>query len=97
MAVMSQLGPYKIDKTLGRGGMGTVYKGVDEATGRIVAVKVLNAGLADDSNFRIRFEAEVETLKKLMHPNIVQLLAWGERMAASFTRWNMLKAATCRT
>lgn len=75
---LSQLGPYKIDKTLGRGGMGTVYKGVDEATGRIVAVKVLNAGLAEDSNFRIRFEAEVETLKKLTHPNIVQLLAWGE-------------------
>jgi hypothetical protein len=64
--------------------MGTVYKGVEEATGRIVAVKVLNAGLADDSNFRVRFEAEVETLKKLTHPNIVQLLAWGEDEGSLF-------------
>lgn len=81
---MSQLGPYRIDKTLGRGGMGTVYKAVEEATGRIVAVKVLNAGLADDANFRIRFESEVETLKKLTHPNIVQLLAWGEQDGSLF-------------
>ncbi len=81
---LSKLGPYRIDKTLGRGGMGTVYKGVEEATGRVVAVKVLNAGLADDSSFRIRFESEVETLKKLTHPNIVQLLAWGEDEGSLF-------------
>ena len=74
----TQLGPYAISKPLGRGGMGTVYEAVDHGTGRSVAVKTLAAHLGDDPGLRKRFAAEIETLKSLQHPCIVQLLAFGE-------------------
>jgi len=74
----SQLGPYEIAKPIGRGGMGTVYEAVDQGTGRSVAVKTLAAHLGDDPGLRKRFAAEIETLKSLRHPCIVQLLAFGE-------------------
>src|SRR6187401_3609450 len=75
---LEQLGPYKLEKILGRGGMGAVYVGVNQATGEKAAVKVLSAHLADDDGFRERFKIEVETLKRLLHPNIVQLHGYGE-------------------
>jgi eukaryotic-like serine/threonine-protein kinase len=75
---LEKLGPYKLDKTIGRGGMGAVYAGLNEATGARAAVKVLSGHLADDESFRERFKIEVETLKRLLHPNIVQLFGYGE-------------------
>lgn len=75
---LERLGPYKLEKLLGRGGMGAVYVGLNEQTGERVAVKVLSGHLADDSSFRERFKQEIETLKRLLHPNIVQLYGFGE-------------------
>jgi serine/threonine-protein kinase len=74
----TQLGPYKIRSRLGRGGMGAVYEAEESGTGRLVAVKTLAAHLGDDTGLRRRFHAEIETLKALRHPGIVQLLAFGE-------------------
>jgi eukaryotic-like serine/threonine-protein kinase len=76
---LERLGPYQLEKILGRGGMGAVYVGLNVETGQRAAVKVLNPVLADDQSFRERFKLEVETLKKLLHPNIVQLFAFGEQ------------------
>jgi serine/threonine-protein kinase len=59
--------------------MGTVYMAVDESTGTQAAVKVLSPALAAVENFRERFGAEIESLKKLRHPNIVQLRGYGEQ------------------
>ena len=75
---LERLGPYKLEKILGRGGMGAVYVGLNEQTGERHAVKVLSGHLADDANFRERFKQEIETLKRLLHPNIVQLFGFGE-------------------
>jgi serine/threonine-protein kinase len=75
---LDQLGPYKIERMIGRGGMGAVYAGVNEETGARAAIKVLSPTLADDPGFRERFKTEIETLKKLRHPNIVQLYGYGE-------------------
>ncbi|MFN0017056.1 MAG: serine/threonine-protein kinase [Pirellulaceae bacterium] len=75
---LQKLGPYRLDRVLGRGGMGSVYAGINEQTGERAAIKVLAAHLVDDANFVERFKVEVETLKKLLHPNIVQLFAYGE-------------------
>ena len=74
-----RLGPYKIGKRLGRGGMGAVFEGVNVDTGESAAIKVLNPHLADDEGFRERFEMEIETLKKLKHPNIVRMYGYGEQ------------------
>lgn len=75
---LEKLGPYKIGKQLGRGGMGTVYESVHSETQQSVAVKVLSAQLAAEEGFRERFESEIETLRKLRHPNIVRLFGFGE-------------------
>ena len=74
-----QLGPYRIVGTLGRGGMGTVYRGVNVVTEEPAAVKILSADLAREKDFRKRFEGEIETLRKLRHPNIVRLFGFGEQ------------------
>lgn len=74
---IERLGPYKIEKLLGRGGMGAVYVGVDESTGDRAAVKVLASHLVDNEDFRNRFQAEVEAHKKLKHANIIQILGFG--------------------
>ncbi|MDR0703965.1 MAG: protein kinase [Planctomycetaceae bacterium] len=73
-----QLGPFRIGRVLGRGGMGAVYEGVHEQTGETAAVKVLLSTLQDDDELRLRFEAEIDTLKRLRHPNIVRLFGFGE-------------------
>ncbi len=74
-----QLGPYRIESVVGRGGMGTVYAAYDIESGEKAAVKVLSSSVAADENFRERFGAEIETLKRLRHPNIVQLYGYGEQ------------------
>jgi eukaryotic-like serine/threonine-protein kinase len=75
---IERLGPYQIVGKLGRGGMGTVFEGVNLDTGEPAAVKLLSAALAEEEGFRGRFEAEIETLRKLNHPNIVKLFGFGK-------------------
>src|SRR5262245_50201386 len=58
------LGRYQVLGRLGRGGMGTGYLGRDEA-GRRVAIKVINAELADDEAFHQRFRREVTAARKV--------------------------------
>jgi len=77
--MLERLGPYRILRQIGRGGMGTVYEGVDLASGQPAAVKLLSAELARHAGFRDRFEAEIEALRKLHHPNIVQLIGFGQQ------------------
>lgn len=69
-----QLGPFRLGKRLGRGGMGTVYAAVHVETGEVAALKVLAPGVAAEEGFRERFRAEIDSLKKLNHPNIVRIL-----------------------
>ncbi len=76
---LQRLGPYRLDRILGSGGMGTVYAGVDDETKHEVAIKVLSRVLGNNPAFRDRFSAEIETLKKLHHPHIVELFGYGEQ------------------
>jgi eukaryotic-like serine/threonine-protein kinase len=66
------VGKYRIVGQLGRGGMGTVYKAVDEMLDRAVAIKVINPELTDTKNMK-RFRAEATTLAKLSHPEIATI------------------------
>jgi serine/threonine-protein kinase len=74
-----RLGPYRIVSKLGRGGMGMVFLGMDDAAGQTAAVKLLAGEMAFHPDFRDRFKAEIETLRKLHHPNIVQIFGYGEQ------------------
>lgn len=73
-----KLGPYDISKKIGEGGMGAVYLGTHAQDGRQAAIKLLPAEMAKRPGFRERFEAEIESLRKLEHPNIVRLYGYGE-------------------
>src|SRR5438105_2815596 len=66
----SRLGPYSIERELGRGGMGIVYLGQDSRLSRPVAIKVLPELLAHDPERLARFEREARLLASLTHPNI---------------------------
>ena len=66
------VGKYRFIERLGRGGMGTVYKALDETLDREVAIKVLNPELTDSEVMK-RFRAEATTLAKLNHPEIATI------------------------
>jgi serine/threonine protein kinase len=68
-----QLGKYDIIERLGRGGMAEVYKAYQGSLDRFVAIKLLHPFLADDPEFKDRFEREARNVARLRHPNIVQV------------------------
>ena len=79
MLVGQQLGPFAIEKELGSGAMGTVFRAVYVKTGQRVAIKMMAPGLGTtNDNASARFEREVEILKQLKHPNIVRLFGHGK-------------------
>ena len=73
-----QFGPYIVQEVIGRGGMGTVYKATDVNSDEVVAVKALSPTYSFDERFRMRFEAEIDALIQLDHPNIVRLISYGQ-------------------
>ncbi len=68
-----KIGKYDIVERLGRGGMAEVFRAYQSSLDRYVAIKVLHAFLADDPEFKSRFEREAQNVAKLRHPNIVQV------------------------
>ena len=73
----TEIGPYRIDRQIGRGGMGTVYCGRHNKTGAPAAVKVLPASLAREEGFVLRFSREIEAMKLVDSPNIVDFFESG--------------------
>ncbi|MDG2424945.1 MAG: serine/threonine-protein kinase [Phycisphaerales bacterium] len=71
-----RIGPYKISAIIGQGGMGTVYKAMQESPRRAVALKVVKRGVVSRSA-RKRFEYEAQTLGRLRHENIAQIYEAG--------------------
>jgi eukaryotic-like serine/threonine-protein kinase len=69
----ARLGVYEVLSVLGAGGMGDVYRARDTRLGREVAIKVLPAPLATDSNRRKRFDREARAISSLNHPHICVL------------------------
>jgi eukaryotic-like serine/threonine-protein kinase len=71
-------GRYRVERTLGSGGMAVVYLAHDEELHRRVAIKVLAEHLAGDDSFRARFLQESKLAGRLSHPNVVQVYDAGE-------------------
>src|SRR5216684_3935089 len=68
---ITQIGKYQVVDTLGRGGMGVVYKAVDPRIGRMVAIKMMTGGFAENPDLLQRFYREAQSTGILQHPNIV--------------------------
>ena len=67
------IGPFQIQRELGRGGMGVVYLATDTRLDRQVAIKALPADLAADPDRLARFKREAQAAGRLKHPNIVAI------------------------
>jgi serine/threonine-protein kinase len=98
--VGQNVGKYRILDKIGRGGMGTVYRAIDETLHRDVAIKVLNAEL-NDPEVAKRFRAEAITVARLSHPGIATIYELFEYqgewlMVMEFVRGETLESMVSR-
>src|SRR5258706_5112383 len=73
-----QLDEYRIEQSLGAGGMAQVYRAIDTKLRRPVALKVIAPNFRGDSDYAARFEREAQSIARLEHPNIVRIYRFGE-------------------
>src|SRR5439155_2376464 len=89
------LGRYRLLEEVGRGGMATVFRGLDEVLGREVAVKVLHTHLAGDHESRVRLQREAQAVAKLRHDNILEIFDYsGDAEAESFIVTEFIRGQT---
>jgi len=74
-----KLGKYEVLDIVGRGGIGVVYKAIDPGIGRLVAIKMMTVGFADDPKLLKRFYREAQSAGRLQHPNIVTIYDLGDQ------------------
>ncbi|MCH8140376.1 MAG: protein kinase [Proteobacteria bacterium] len=79
-----ELPGFRIEREIGRGGMARVHLAVQNKFGRLVALKVVSADYANDTNFRKRFLSESRINAQLTHPNIVQVYDVGAHESLLF-------------
>jgi len=95
MLVGQQIGPFLIEKELGAGAMGAVYRGKYLKTGQVVAVKVMAPGLGTQSGSHSdRFKRESEILKQLNHPNIVRHFGAGKHQGIAYYAMEYVQGET---
>jgi TPR repeat protein len=73
-----RIASYRIRRVLGHGGMGVVYEAEDQATGRLVALKVILAEHARDEKFMKRFRVEAQAAAAIIHPHVTTLFQAGD-------------------
>lgn len=93
-ALKKMIGPFLIEKRLGVGGMGIVYKATYTKNGADVALKVLPITLSANKQLVKRFDREMKILKKLKHPHIVQFYGGGEQDGQHFYAMEYIDGGT---
>jgi serine/threonine protein kinase len=89
-------GRYRIEKELGKGGMGRVFAALDTKLGRRVAVKIVTAAAQDPARLR-RFEQEARSAGALEHSNVLAVYDLGEQDGVPFLVTELLEGHTLRT
>jgi serine/threonine protein kinase len=87
-----RLGPYEIERPVGAGGMGEVYRARDTRLHRPVAIKVLPAELRDDPERKRQFEREAQAVATLNHPHICVLHDIGTTRGSISWCWSIWTA-----
>jgi len=95
---VTTLGRYQIVSQLGRGAMGTVYRAIDPAIERTVAIKTLNPDLPDENIAEVkeRFLREAKSAGKLNHPNVVTVYDVGETGGIAYIAMEFLEGRSLR-
>src|SRR4030095_4149671 len=70
-------GRYRLDERIASGGMGDVWRCVDDVLGRTVAVKILLPSLLEEAGFTERFRVEARTMATITHPGVVDVYDYG--------------------
>lgn len=89
-------GRYRIDAPIARGGMSTVFRGVDTRLDRPVAIKVMDPKFAGDPQFLTRFELEARTVARLSHPALVAVYDQGIDGEHPFLIMELVQGGTLR-
>jgi tRNA A-37 threonylcarbamoyl transferase component Bud32 len=89
-------GKYRLNKMIGRGGMGAVYAATDLRLERSVAVKAMMGTMFDDAVARQRFAREARASAKILHPNVVGVYDFGEFEGGAYLVLEFLRGKTLR-
>ncbi len=92
----SRIGRYQVLALLGKGGMGEVYRALDDRLGREVAVKVLPALFSADAERLKRFDQEARAAGALNHPNVLAIIDIGTQDGAPYIVSELLEGGTLR-
>ncbi|HVR44006.1 MAG TPA: protein kinase [Thermoanaerobaculia bacterium] len=88
-------GRYRIEETVGRGGMGVVYKAHDEQLDEVVALKVLPGDAISRAPEQVdRFKREIRLARRITHRNVLRTYDWGEFEAAYFISMEFVRGYT---
>jgi eukaryotic-like serine/threonine-protein kinase len=90
------LGPYRIERQIGRGGMGVVYLAHDTRLSRPVALKLLPAAFTLDTERMRRFQQEARAASALNHPNILTIYEVGQEEGAFYIAAEFVAGQTLR-
>jgi protein kinase-like protein len=86
-----RFGLYRVEEIIGTGGMGIVYRALDEALERRVALKTLAPALSVDPEFVARFKREAQSAAALNHPNITQIYTIGQEGTVPFFAMELIE------
>ena len=89
-------GRYRIVRRIARGGMAAVYEAVDDRLDRPVALKIMNAALAEDPDFVARFRREARAAAQLSHPHVVSVFDQGEAEGLPYLAMEYVPGRTLR-
>jgi serine/threonine protein kinase/tetratricopeptide (TPR) repeat protein len=94
--VSEALGHYRIIEKIGTGGMGEVYRALDDRLDREIALKVLPAGTVADEVAQKRFHQEALILAKLNHPNIATIHEFGSHEGIAFLVMELISGSSLK-
>jgi serine/threonine-protein kinase len=89
-------GRYEVRQTLGRGGMGTVYRAHDRVLDEEVALKILRADVAGSPGMAARFRSEIKLARRVSHWNVCRIYEYGEDAGLQYISLELVAGETLK-